>query len=157
MVRPLRREDRERVLDIVRATDMFTADEAEVARELIDAYLDQPGQRDYILVVVEDGSGRVAGYLAYGPTPLTLGTYDLYWMAVAPDAQGRGFGRELVLWLENRVTEEGGRLILIETSSQPRYEKTRRFYVGLGYQEISRIPDFYKVGDDRITYVKYLG
>jgi GNAT superfamily N-acetyltransferase len=152
MVRPLRREDREHVLGIIEATGMFTPDEVGVAAELIDIYLDEPAQRDYLIVVVEDAAGRLTGYLSYGPTPLTVGTYDLYWMAVDPAAQGRGYGRELVLWLEAQVKAEGGRLILIETSSQPKYEKTRRFYLGLGYQEVSRIPDFY-----RITYTKYLG
>ncbi len=157
MVRPMTDGDRERVLDIIRSTGMFTADEFRVAAELIDITLDQPGQRDYAVVVVEDEDGRVAGYLTYGPTPLTDGTYDLYWMAVSPEAQGRGFGRELVVWLEKTVSEAGGRLILIETSSQPKYEKTRKFYLGLGYTEASRIPDFYKAGDSRITYVKYFG
>ena len=156
-MRPMKREDRERVLDIVQATGMFTPEEVSVARELVDVYLDQPRQRDYCLVVAEDAKDGVVGYLSYGPTPLTDGTYDLYWMAVAPHAQGRGFGRELVAWLEKRLAEAGGRLILIETSSQPKYEKTRNFYLGLGYREASRIPDFYKVGDGRITYVKYFG
>jgi ribosomal protein S18 acetylase RimI-like enzyme len=149
--------DRERVLDIIRSTGMFTADEVRIAAELIDITLDQPGQRDYAVVVVEDADGGVVGYLTYGPTPLTVGTYDLYWMAVSPDAQGRGFGRELVVWLEKTLSEAGGRLILIETSSQPKYEKTRKFYLGLGYEEASRIPDFYRAGDSRITYVKYFG
>jgi ribosomal protein S18 acetylase RimI-like enzyme len=157
MVRPLTRADRPRVLDIIGATGMFTPDETAVALELVDIYLDQPKQRDYRLVVVEDAAGRVAGYLSYGPTPLTEGTYDLYWMAVASDAQGRGFGRELVGWLEKQVGGSGGRLILIETSSQPKYEQTRKFYLGLGYEEASRIPEFYKAGDSRITYVKYFG
>jgi GNAT superfamily N-acetyltransferase len=154
MVRPMKPEDREIVLDIIRATQMFTPPEISVARELVDVYLDQPEQSDYFLAVAEDGSGDIVGYLAYGPTPLTEGTYDLYWMAVAPDRQGLGFGKELMSWLEKKVSEEGGRLILIETSSQPKYEPTRRFYAGLGYHEISRIPDFYRPGDDRITYVK---
>lgn len=157
MVRPMTDEDSERVLDIIRSTGMFTPDEILVANELVDIYLDRPGQRDYVVVVVEDEDGRVTGYLTYGPTPLTDGTYDLYWMAVAPEAQGRGLGRELVAWLEKQVAEAGGRLILIETSSQPKYEKTRKFYLGLGYTEASRIPDFYKAGDSRITYVKYFG
>lgn len=150
------REDRRTVLDIVQATEMFTPDEVAVARELIDIYLDQPQQRDYCLVVAENEDGRVVGYMSYGPTPLTEGTYDLYWMAVASEKQGRGYGRELVSWLEERVRAAGGRMILVETSSQPKYEKTRRFYTGLNYKEVSRIPDFYRRGDDRITYVKYL-
>ena len=157
MVRPMTDGDRERVFDIIRSTGMFTPDEIQVANELVDITLDQPGQRDYAVVVVEDENGQVVGYLTYGPTPLTDGTYDLYWMAVSPEAQGRGLGKELVRWLEKQVAEAGGRLILIETSSQPKYEKTRKFYLGLGYEETSRIPDFYRAGDSRITYVKYFG
>jgi GNAT superfamily N-acetyltransferase len=156
MVRPMKPEDREIVLDIIQATQMFTPAEISVAQELVDIYLDQPEQRDYFLAVVENGPGAVVGYMAYGPTPLTDGTYDLYWMAVAPQSQGFGFGKELMSWLERKVAEVGGRLVLIETSSQPKYEPTRRFYAGLGYQEISRIPDFYRPGDDRITYIKHI-
>ncbi len=154
MVRPMTPEDREIVLDIIRTTEMFTSAEIPVAQELIDIYLDQPTQKDYSLAVVENGSGAVAGYVAYGPTPLTEGTYDLYWIAVAPDQQGRGFGRELMDYLEEEAAAGGGRMILIETSSQPKYEPTRRFYAGLGYREVSLIPDFYKPGDNRITYLK---
>jgi len=150
------REDRRTVLDIIHSTEMFTPEEIVVACELIDITLDQPEQRDYCLVVAEDEVGRVVGYMSYGPTPLTEGAYDLYWMAVASGEQGRGFGRKLVSWLEKTVREASGRMILIETSSQPKYEKTRWFYTGLDYKEVSRIPDFYRKGDDRITYVKYL-
>lgn len=157
MVRPMKREDRERVLDIVQATEMFTPDEIFFAREQVDIYLDQPQQRDYFLVIVEDSGGRVVGYMSYGQTPLTDAGYDLYWMAVAPEEQGRGYGQELMRWLEKRVREAGGRMIIIETSSQPKYDRTRRFYLNMDYREVSRIPDFYKPGDDRITFVKYFG
>jgi ribosomal protein S18 acetylase RimI-like enzyme len=150
-------EDRETVLAIVEATDMFTPAELLCAREQVDIYLGQPQQQDYFLVVVENRGGRVVGYMSYGLTPLTSGTYDLYWMAVVPEEQGRGYGKELVRWLEAKVRNEGGRIILAETSSQPKYESTRRFYLGLDFKEVSRIPDFYKLGDDRITYAKYFG
>lgn len=155
MVRAMRPEDRESVLEIIRDTEMFTPQEIAVAEELIDIYLNRPGRKDYFLAVVEDENGGVVGYLAYGPTPLTQGTFDMYWMAVAPEAQGRGYGKEMVRWVEDRVKAENGRMILIETSSQPRYQPTRWFYGGLGYKEISCIPDFYKPGDDRMTFVKH--
>lgn len=156
MVRRMKPEDRSAVLDIVEATGMFTPAEVECAREQVDIFLNQPDQKDYSLVVAEDRQGRVVGFMSFGETPLTDGAYDLYWMAVAPDAQGQGYGRELVDWLEARVKNRGGRLILIETSSQAKYEGTRRFYQNLGYREVSRIPDFYRLGDDKITYAKYL-
>lgn len=152
----MEKKDREQVLKIVHATEMFTPAEIFFAEEQIGIYLNQQNQRDYNLVVIENENHQVVGYMSYGPTPLTEGTYDLYWMAVAPEEHGRGYGKELVGWLEKCVKEVNGRIIVIETSSQPKYQSTRQFYVHLGYKEVSRIADFYKPGDDRIIYTKYL-
>jgi ribosomal protein S18 acetylase RimI-like enzyme len=76
-------------------------------------------------------------------------------MAVAPAEQGRGRGKELVRWLEGEVAKRDGRMIVIETSSQPKYHGTRQFYIDLGYQEVARVPNFYRTGDDRVVYAKY--
>ncbi|MCR4395783.1 MAG: GNAT family N-acetyltransferase [Candidatus Saccharicenans sp.] len=149
------RTDRQPVLDLIRSTGFFTAAEFQVAEELIDIYLNNPEQHDYLIVVVENDQGQVAGYMTYGPTPLTEGTWDLYWIAVAPEAQGRGYGQQLVGWLEDEVKRNNGRLVLIETSSQPKYQPTRKFYEKLGYTEIARIRDFYRPGDDRVIFGKY--
>ncbi len=157
MVRPLTNADRELVMDIIKATRFFVPDEIKVAEELIDIYLSQPGQQDYQIVVAEDGKGKVTGYMTYGPTPLTEGTWDLYWIAVSPEVQGQGYGQLLVRYLENEVKKKGGRLVMIETSSQPKYLPTRKFYEKLGYREMARIPDFYRPGDDRVIFGKYLG
>jgi ribosomal protein S18 acetylase RimI-like enzyme len=157
MIRSMATADRGPVLDLIRETGFFRPDEVQVAEELIDIYLGHPSQKDYDNVVVEDETGGVAGYMTWGPTPLTIGTYDLYWMAVSPKAQGRGHGKALVRWLEEKVASLGGRLIVIETSSMPHYDPTRKFYLGLGYRETARIPDFYQPGDDRVIYTKRLG
>jgi ribosomal protein S18 acetylase RimI-like enzyme len=154
MIRMMTGSDRPAVMSLIEATGFFRLEEISVAEELIDIYLERPEQGDYGIVVVEDEAGRVAGYMTYGPTPLAVGTYDLYWMAVDPKSQGRGYGRLLVEWLEALVREEGGRLLIIETSSTPKYEPTRRFYLGLKYTEIARIPDYYQPGDDRVIYIK---
>jgi len=154
MIRPMTSADRPAVLALIEATGFFRPDEIAVAEELIDITLGRPEQEDYAIVVVTDETGAVAGYMTYGPTPLTRGTYDLYWMAVDPKAQGRGYGRILVEWLEDHVRRAGGRLIVIETSSSEKYEPTRRFYLGLNYTETARIPDFYGPGDGRVIYTK---
>ncbi|MHB8056093.1 MAG: GNAT family N-acetyltransferase [Candidatus Aminicenantales bacterium] len=156
MIRPMTASDRPAVLALIEATGFFRPDEIKVAEELIDATLDEPDQGDYGIVVVTEKAGAVAGYMTYGPTPMTLGTFDLYWMAVDPKAQGRGYGRALVEWLEDHVRREGGRLLVIETSSTEKYEPTRRFYLGLKYAEVARIPDYYQPGDDRVIYTKRL-
>lgn len=155
MIRYMEKSDKETVMDVLSSTGMFIHEEIKVAEELIDVYLDQPNQKDYVSIVIENKFKQVVGYLCYGPTPLTYGTFDLYWMVVKPQEQNRGYGKKLVKWLENKIKEESGRLIIIETSSQPKYEPTRQFYLKLGYSEVARIADFYKQGDDRMIYVKY--
>jgi GNAT superfamily N-acetyltransferase len=157
MIRPMLAPDKPAVMELIRATDMFMPAEIVVAEELIDAYLDTTEPEDYEVVVAEDAEGGVAGYMTWGPTALAENVYDLYWMAVSPREQGRGRGKELVAWLEDRVRSLGGRMIIIETAGQPKYHPTREFYVRLGYKEVARIPDFYKPGDDRIIYTKYIG
>ncbi|MDI6698242.1 MAG: GNAT family N-acetyltransferase [Candidatus Saccharicenans sp.] len=147
--------DRQPVLDLIRETGFFTAGEIQVAEELIDIYLNHPEQRDYYIVVIENEEGQIAGYMTYGPTPLAEGTWDLYWIAVSPRVQGKGYGRQLVNFLEDQVQKNAGRLVLIETSSQPKYQPTRKFYEKLGYTEVARIRDFYRPGDDRVIFGKY--
>ncbi len=150
----MRAEDKKAVMGLIRATGMFTAAEETVAEELIDIYLERPDQKDYEVVVMENGSGRTPGYMTWGPTPLAEDAYDLYWMAVSPADQGKGYGKDLVRWLEEKVRKRNGRMIIIETSSQPKYEPTRRFYLNREYKEVARVPDFYRPGDDRIIYAK---
>jgi len=155
MIRPMLAGDKDGVLGLIRATGFFTEAEVGVAEELMDVYLGQPDQKDYGVVVVENDRGGPAGYMTWGPTPLAEDAYDLYWMAVAPSEQGRGRGKELVRWLEAEVGRRNGRVIIIETSSQPKYHGTRQFYIDLGYKEVARVPDFYRAGDDRVIYAKY--
>ena len=92
--------------------------------------------------------------MTWGPTPLTIGTYDLYWMAVSPLHQGSGLRPAAGRMARGESRGARGRLLIIETSSTPKYEPTRRFYLGLKYREIARIPDYYQPGDDRVIYVK---
>lgn len=155
MIRPMQARDKAPVLDLIQATGMFTPEEAVVAEELIDVYLQEPEQTDYRSVVVENESRETVGYMTWGPTPLSEDGYDLYWMAVSPSEQGKGRGKEIVRWLENEVRGLDGRMIIIETSSQPKYHPTRQFYINLGYKEVARVPEYYKPGDDRIIYAKY--
>jgi ribosomal protein S18 acetylase RimI-like enzyme len=154
-IRAMRAEDREAVLGLLRETAVFSEEEIGVARELIDIWLDKP-QKDYIIYTALCGGG-VAGYVCFGPTPATGATWDIYWIAVTPALHGRGFGRRLLSFAENEIIRLGGGLIIIETSSTPRYSRTRDFYGKNGYLIEARIRDFYHPGDDRLIYVKRLG
>jgi GNAT superfamily N-acetyltransferase len=148
-------EDRPRVTEILRGTAEFKPFEVVVAEELIDCYLDDPTGSGYHILVAETNS-TVTGYICYGPTPLTEGTWDIYWMAVARPWQGQGIGSALMNAAEKEITRDKGRLSIIETSSTPEYEKTRRFHLGHGYKIVARVPDFYAPGDDRLILQKRL-
>lgn len=141
--RPLEAGDRPVIAEIVNRVGNFSSDEVEVALELVDEWLADGEASDYICWVIEDDEG-VRGYVCIGPTPLTDGTFDLYWIAVDPLAQGRGYGQTLTKVAEDEARARGGRLLLIETASHETYSATIRFYERAGYELVSRIPDFYK-------------
>ena len=87
---------------------------------------------------------------------LTSGTYDLFWIAVDPSARRLGAGKTLMRATEAEVQKRGGRLIVVETSGMDKYESTRAFYIGAGYEKEAVIRDFYKVGDDLVIYTLHL-
>lgn len=154
-IRPMVRKDKSTIMDILRTLPEFTPEEVVVAEELIDAYLETSSISGY-LVLVAEVDAVVTGYVCYGPTPLTRGTWDVYWIAVDPGGQGQGVGRALMAFTEARIKESQGRLVLVETSGRPDYAKTRRFYNSIEYREAARVLDFYAPGDDKLILEKRL-
>jgi ribosomal protein S18 acetylase RimI-like enzyme len=142
---------RDRLAEILAATGAFNADEVAVALELFDETFEG---YEFLGLFADDDT--LVGYACYGPTPGTNGTFDLYWIAVHPAAQGAGEGRRLLGEVERRLRGRGGRLLVGETSSRPAYAPTRRFYVARGYQEAARVADFDAPADDRVIYAKRL-
>jgi len=157
LIRKLKTDDRNQIQRILTDTHHFNVEEIKVAMELIDIYLNDENQKDYIIYVYENDEFKKAeGYICYGRRPLTDWTYDLYWIAVDPNTHGKGIGSNLVKHMENDLKSGGGRIILIETSGKPEYENERRFYTKNGYEVQTAIKDFYRSGDDLFVYRKYL-
>ena len=156
MIRKLVKDDREQIRRILTDTRHFNDEEIKVAIELIDVYLNDANQTDYIIYVFENDEKQTAGYICYGRRPLTDWTYDLYWIAVDPNIHGKGFGSQMVKHMEEDLRAQGGKIILIETSGKPEYENERKFYIKNGYEVQTIIKDFYRSGDDLFIYRKYL-
>jgi len=154
-IRPVQRGDRDTIHWIVASTGNFSPVEVETALELVDAALAEGEASGYLVYLLED-AGLPVGYVCFGPTPLTQGTWDLYWIAVERSGQGKGYGRHLLAYTEAEVRHRGGRLMLIETSSQESYGATVAFYERTGYDLVARIPGFYRPGDDKLIYAKEL-
>jgi ribosomal protein S18 acetylase RimI-like enzyme len=99
-IRSLFKKDRARLLSMLIKTRAFTSAEIDVAMELIDIVLKDPIQKDYQIYCMVDDQDQVIGYICYGSTPMALGTFDLYWIAVDPDFQEQGVGSKLLSFLE---------------------------------------------------------
>lgn len=145
--------DRDRVRDIVESTGFFHSFEVDVAVELVDQRLAQGEASGYYFVFAE-ADGQTLGYTCYGPIAATVGSFDLYWIAVHRAHQGRKLGRVLLEESERLMRAVGARGIYAETSNRPQYAPTRTFYEHFGYRCAAVLKDFYAVGDDKVIYVR---
>ena len=147
--------DAERVRRLVEITGFFSPEEVVVAGELVDERMAKGVESGYDFVMA-DHYGRLAGYTCFGPIPLTSSSYDIYWIAVHPDFQGRGLGRRLIVEAEKRVKATGGSRIYVDTSQRVQYASTRAFYESCGYRLETVLKDFYAPGEGKAIYCKSL-
>ena len=152
-LRPVGRAQRARLERLTRTTGLFREEEVATAVELLDESL--AGDDDYRFLGAYAGD-ELVGYASWGPTPGTRGTYDLYWIVVDPEWQGKGVGTELLVAVEQALSAEGCRLIVVETSSRPDYTATRAFYERRGYARAATLPGYYAAEDDLVIYLKDL-
>jgi GNAT superfamily N-acetyltransferase len=141
---------------LIDATGFFRPDETAVAVELVEDRLAKGLETSGYHFLFADDAAGLAGYACFGPIPCTLTSWDLYWIAVSPAAQGRGIGRRLLQATEEAVRQAGGLSIYVETSSRPQYDPTRAFYLACGYRIEHVFADFYAPGDGKTVYVKRL-
>jgi ribosomal protein S18 acetylase RimI-like enzyme len=154
-IRPTQSQDADALLRLAGAEPLFTTEEADTVAELLEAYLNDEDHNGYYFLSAMEND-ELLGFACYGPTPLTQGTFDLYWIAVGQGAKGKGIGRALMAQTENEVRKQGGRMIVLDTSGRAEYAPTRAFYQRLGYTLAATIPEFYAPGDDLIIYTRTL-
>jgi ribosomal protein S18 acetylase RimI-like enzyme len=158
-IRPMVAADRSGVFRILENAGNFTPEEVGTALELIDEWLDlgeHSGYLTYVLDARDEESSEVLGYVCFGPTPLTESTYDLYWIAVDKSKHRGGVGKRLLKFAEEEIVRRGGKMLLVETSSQETYGGTIQFYEKTGYDLVGKIKEYYKPGDDKLIFAKRL-
>jgi ribosomal protein S18 acetylase RimI-like enzyme len=154
-IRPATPADRTRLSAALGSDAAFTADEIEVALELVD-HAFAHGETDYAVRVADLEGFPVAGYVCFGRTPMTAATYDLYWVVCHAEARGRGVATSLMEQLEIELRGRGATGIRIETGEKEGHGAARRLYHRLGYPEAARLPDFYEPGDALLVFYKRL-
>jgi GNAT superfamily N-acetyltransferase len=150
-IRSTTNDDALDILHIASSEPLFSPEETACVAELLqDFYQREDHNGYYFLTALIDE--LVVGFACYGPTPLTRGTFDLYWISVAEDQKKKGIGRLLIQQIVQRVTALNGRLIMADTSGRNDYALTRAFYERNGFERACRVKDFYAPGDDLVLY-----
>jgi ribosomal protein S18 acetylase RimI-like enzyme len=155
-ITPPRDTDGAAIVALAGQIELFSAEDVDTVRELWEESLHSTSDPDRYHFLAALAGETLVGFSCYGHRPLTAGSYDLYWIAVDPNVQNLGIGKALLGFVERTVAEHKGRMVIIETSSQPKYEPTRQFYLRNGYELEARVRGFYKPGDDRLIFVKTL-
>jgi ribosomal protein S18 acetylase RimI-like enzyme len=154
MIRPAVLSDKNDMQKLFSALNLFNNNELEFMTELVDSYFNQTLGEGHYWVVGEDKTIVSAAY--YAPESFGQNVYNLYFIGVLPNQQGKGIGSSMLKYVENHLQKLEQRLLLVETSGLPNFDKTRDFYLKNNYEQEATIREYYKEGDDKIIYRKKL-
>lgn len=150
-IRAINKGDIEALKTVIETSGLFPAD---LLEGMMSDYLVNPATQDIWLTKLMNETPVAIAYCA--PERLTSGTYNLYLIAVHKDFQGMGIGGELMNYIEALLKAAGNRVLLVETSGLPEFERTRRFYDHCSYIREAVIRDFYNEGEDKVVFWKKL-
>lgn len=154
MIRPATPDDSAAVIELVVAAGLFPADETQVVDNMLADYFGRTINEGHACVLDEED--ELLGVAYYAPAPATDRTWYLTMIGVRANNQGRGRGAALLRHVEDALRADGQRVLLVETSGLPVYERARAFYVKCGYEEEGRIRDYWAAGDDMVVFRKAL-
>ena len=155
MFRPTLPDDTPTLVAQATATGMFKSYEIEALQEVLDDYHAVNHIHGHVGRTLMD-AGAIVGFAYFAPAAMTDRTWELWWIVVDPSRQGQGLGSKMLAEIEREVKSLGGRILLIDTSSQPLYVQTRQFYLKHAYSLAAQVPDFYADGDDKVIFAKRL-
>ena len=150
----LRQDDVEKIKEMLRSTDVFTAVEIDIAVELMEDTLS--GKESCYQFILARDHDKLLGYTCFGEIPLTNKRFDLYWIAVNKAYHNQGIGRQVLDKTEEAIKTSAGKIVYIETSGTVEYLNTQNFYFKQGYKLVARFSDFYEDGNDKLIYEKRL-
>jgi GNAT superfamily N-acetyltransferase len=154
MIRPTIPADTSALVDLARDTGVFKPMEIVALKEVLDDYHEYNRDEGHQAVTYEQ-DGQPIGFAYYAAAQMADRTWYLYWIAVSKKIQAKGIGGALLKHVEEDIRwSKKGRILLIETSSLPHYDLTRRFYKKCNYDQVAVLPDYYADGDDMVIFRK---
>lgn len=149
-MRELRRADLQSIGLVINQTGLFPSD---LLPSMAQPYLSGEAPHHWLVALQGD---RPVGFAYAEPERMTDGTFNLLAIAVEPQSQGSGIGKAIVAELITRLRGQGGRVLIVETSSLAEFAATRAFYDDQGFSREAQIRDFYAAGEDKLIFWKRL-
>ncbi len=150
-IRKVHKNDIPTLKHVIDSSELFPS---ELFDDMISGYFSDESSTDIWLTYEQHNKPVAIAYCA--PEKMTEGTYNLYLIAVHKDDQGKGVGAELMRYIEQLLREQEQRILLVETSGLPEFERTRAFYDKCNYTREAVIRDFYQAGEDKVVFWKKL-
>lgn len=150
-IRPLTVEQLPAVKSVIEDVALFPS---ELLDDMTAPFMAGTAQAELWFVAIADGVACAVAYCA--AERMTDGTWNLLLIAVRRDRQGEGLATALTNHVERMLAERGARILLVETSGLPTFERTRAVYRHLGYVEEARVREFYAAGEDKVVFWKRL-
>src|SRR3954463_2773303 len=138
---PIVPEETPTLVEMARGTDAFKPIEIQALQEVLDEYHHHNAALGHRAVAFER-DGRTLGFAYFAEAAMTDRTWSLWWIIVDRESQAAGVGSKMLKHVEEAVRAAAGRQLLIETSSLPKYELTRQFYLKHGYQQVATVPNY---------------
>jgi ribosomal protein S18 acetylase RimI-like enzyme len=152
MIRPVKPDDTDELINLAQSVGLFSLDELEELRQMLTDSLSEKGDTQPFWIT-DDDDGLVG--LAYCELErMTSGTWNLQLICVHPTYQKQGRGGKLLRFVEKTLVDRDARVLLVETMGTPDFEHVRAFYRKNGYDEEARIREFYAEGADKVVFRK---
>lgn len=149
MIRPITSADLPALIEVINSSELFPG---EPLVEMTNDFLTNSNSSE--MWYTYELNGIPSAIMFCAPEKLTEGTYNLYLIAVCKNEQGSGIGTQMMNFMEKALQSKQVRILLVETSSLPEFELTRKFYDNLGFTREAVIREFYQKGEDKIVFWK---
>lgn len=146
--------DKPALLHVAESCGLFQTEELSELGGMVDAFLTGELEGHQWLTLREGNQVKAAAY--YAPETFADGVWNLYFIGVLSDQQGKGHGSAILRYVEQKLANQGQRILIIETSGLDGFELTRKFYDQHGYTLEARIRDYYQEGEDKVVFWKKL-
>ncbi len=156
MIRSITLDDAPAVAALAVAAELFPPEEAGFVEGVLEGFFAPAGSADGRTWLVDEVDGELVGTAYYEPVTATDRTWELLMIGVRRDRHRQGRGTALLRHVEEDLRARGQRLLLVETSALPAFDRARAFYLASGYDEEARVRDYFGAGDDMVLFRRAL-